>query len=87
MIRPIRVDHTKFFKWLLKLSHSILTAPWSPWWNEVQQALHCLQCVEEVVELSKLEPRTCLTRASRIGGTVHDGLTHDTVKPPLFNIT
>jgi hypothetical protein len=47
---------------------------------------HCLQCVEEVVELSKLEQHTCLPRASRIGGTVHDGLTHTVEKPPLINI-
>jgi hypothetical protein len=31
------------------------TGPWSPWRNEVQQPLHCLQYVEEVVRLSKLE--------------------------------
>ena len=37
---------------------------------------HCLQCVEEVVELSKLEQHTCLSRTSRIGGTVRDCLTH-----------
>ena len=27
MFRPIRVDHTDFFKWLLKLFNSIRTAP------------------------------------------------------------
>ncbi len=31
----------------------------------MQQPLHCLQCVEEVVGLSTLEQRTCLPRASR----------------------
>jgi hypothetical protein len=35
-------------------------------WNEVHQFLHCLQCVEEVVRLSK--QCTCLTRTSRTGG-------------------
>ena len=57
------------------------------------QAFHCLQCVEEVVELSTLEQHTCLSRASRIGDTFRDGLKLDVVKPPLeedsltYNIT
>jgi hypothetical protein len=34
----------------------------------VQQPLHCLQCVEEVVRVSKPEQRSCLPRASRIRG-------------------
>jgi hypothetical protein len=45
-----------------------------------------LQCVKEVVRLSKLQQSTCLPGASRIGGTVRDGLKHDTSKPPLLNI-
>ena len=59
----------------------ISTASWSPWRNEEQQPLHergdavpRLQCVEEVLRLSKLEQRTCLSRVSRIGDTVRDGL-------------
>ncbi len=47
---------------------------------------YCFQCVEEVIRLSKLQRRTCLTRVSRIGGTVHDDLKLDAVKPPLLNI-
>jgi hypothetical protein len=35
--------------------HTHCSVSWSPWRNEVQQSLHCLQCVEEVVRLSKLE--------------------------------
>ena len=34
----------------------------------MQQPLHCLQCVEEVVRVSKPEQRACLPRASRIRG-------------------
>jgi hypothetical protein len=64
----------------------ISTAPWSPWWNEEQQPLHRLQYVEEVIRLSKLEQRTCLPRASRIGGTVHNGWSYDAAKPPLLDI-
>ena len=45
-----------------------------------------LQCVEEVVKLSKPQKCTCLTRASRIGDTVRDGLKDDVVKPPLINV-
>ena len=52
----------------------------------VTLSFHCLQCVEEVGELSKPEQRTLLPRASRIVDVVHDGLTHAAAKPPLFNI-
>ncbi len=34
---------------------------------EHTQSLHCLQCVEEVVRLSKLEQHTCLSRVSWTG--------------------
>ena len=76
----------------------ISTASWSPWRNEEQQPLHergdavpRLQCVEEVLRLSKLEQRTCLPRASRIGGTVRSGWSHDcsdtsTARYIIYNI-
>ena len=76
----------------------ISTAPWSPWQtrgnspftNEESQPPR-LQCVEEVVRLSKLEQRTCLPRASRIGGTVRSGWSHDcsdtsTARYIIYNI-
>jgi hypothetical protein len=47
---------------------------------------HCLQCVKEVVRLSKLQQGVCLSRSSRIGGTVRDGLKHEPEKPTLLNI-
>ena len=37
-------------------------------------ALNHLQYVEEVVKLSKLQQHVCLTRSSRIGDIVRDGL-------------
>ena len=54
-------------------------------------ALHDLQCVEEVIRLSKLEQRTRLPRASRIGGTVRSGWSHDcsdtsTTRYIIYNI-
>ena len=71
----------------------ISTAPWSPWRNEEQQPLHergdavpRLQCVEEVLRLSKLEQRKGLPRASRIGGTVRSGWSHVAATPPLLDI-
>jgi hypothetical protein len=76
----------------------ISTAPWSPWQtrgnspftNEESQPPR-LQCVEEVVRLSKLEQRTCLPRASRIGGTVRSGWSHacsdtSTARYIIYNI-
>ncbi len=48
--------------------------------------LHRLQCVEDVIRLSKLEQRTCLPRASRIGGTVRSGWSHVAATPPLLEI-
>ncbi len=54
--------------------------------HEVQQVLHGLQGVEEVIELSTLEHHTCLTRSSRTADTVPNGLKHDETKPQLFSI-
>ena len=39
-----------------------------------------------VVRLSKPQQRTCLSRASRLGDAVRDGLKHDAANPPLLNI-
>ena len=49
-------------------------ADFVPYRNEDNRSLHFLQCVREVVRLSKLQHCTCLSRASRIGDTVRDGL-------------
>jgi hypothetical protein len=46
---------------------------------------HCLQCVKEVVRLSKLQQRMCLPRSSKIGCTFRNGLKYEVVKPPLLN--
>jgi hypothetical protein len=36
-------------------------------------------------QVSKLRHRMCLSRASRIGDTVRDGLKDEVVKPPMIN--
>jgi hypothetical protein len=54
---------------------------------EVHQSLHCLQCVEQVDGLSKLEHHRCLSaQGIEVEGTFRDGLKHVVAKPPLCNI-
>ena len=51
----------------------------------MQQPLHCLQCVEEVVELSTLTTHVS-AQGVEVEGTFRDALKLDAAKLPLLNI-